>query len=125
MGGRARKSAGKKSTGQSSSTTTTTDKDFGPQLKRNNVVFTSIDARAPDDIDEIRELLDRPRESEPPDRLAFQQYLANTEEIDNEPTIQHSAYTLLKSGRPSGKFQATRKESIMLGRQSIITLLWA
>ena len=58
IGGRQRKSAGKKSTGQSSSTTTTitTDKDFGLQLQRNNVVYSRIDARAPDDIDEVRKL---------------------------------------------------------------------
>lgn len=44
MGGRGRKSAGRKSTGQSSSTaTTTTDKDFGPQLQRNNIVHAASD----------------------------------------------------------------------------------
>ena len=95
MGGRGRKSAGKKSAGQWSSTTTTTDKDFGPQLQRNNVVFTSIDAQAPDDIDEVRELLDRPRESEPPDRLDYTEYLVATEGLNNEITIQTTVCPLL------------------------------
>ncbi|KAH8598462.1 hypothetical protein B0O99DRAFT_591745 [Bisporella sp. PMI_857] len=120
MGGRQRKSAGKKSAEQSSSTTTTTDKvlnrlglkiipsllprdflplfehkDFGPQLQRNNVIFDNIDARAPDDINEVRELFNQPRESEPPDQLAYKRYLVTTQGYKNEATIQHSAYPLL------------------------------
>jgi hypothetical protein len=94
MGGR-KKSAGKKSTEQSSSITTTTDKDFGPQLQRNNVVFNNINAHAPDDEDDIRELLNRTRESEPPDRLDYSEYLVATQGYKNEATIQHSAYPLL------------------------------
>jgi hypothetical protein len=93
--GRQRKSGGNKSTGQSSSTTTTTDKDFGPQLRRNNVVFTTVDAPAPDDINEIKAWLNRPRESEPPDELDYKEYLVATEGLNNELTIQTAAYPLL------------------------------
>ena len=85
--GRQRKSGGKKSTGQSSSTTTTTDKDFGPQLRRNNVVFTTVDAPAPDDINEIKAWLNRPRESEPPDELDYKEYLIATKGLNNKLTI--------------------------------------
>jgi hypothetical protein len=67
MGIRARKSAGKKSTRQSSSRITTTDTKFGKKLQQNNIICTSFDAQAPDDVAEIRELLDQTRESEPPD----------------------------------------------------------
>ncbi|KAF7859680.1 hypothetical protein EAF04_008759 [Stromatinia cepivora] len=95
MGGGQRKSAGKKSTGQSSSTTTTTDRDFGPQLQRNNVIYTALDARAPDDVADVRESLDRTRESEPPDHLAYKQYLVNTEGLNNELTVEISAYPLI------------------------------
>ncbi|KAK0110276.1 hypothetical protein ONS96_001896 [Cadophora gregata f. sp. sojae] len=95
MGGRQRKSVGRRSSGQSSSTTTTTDKDFGPQLQRNNVIYTALDARAPDDIADVRESLDRTRESEPPDHLAYKQYLVNTEGLNNELTLQISAYPLI------------------------------
>ncbi len=92
--GRGRRSTGKKSL-EESSTTTTTDKDFGPQLQRNHVVFASIDARAPTDIDRVRESLDKPRESEPPDDIDYQRYLVTTEGYQNEATIQASAYPLL------------------------------
>ncbi|KAL5327273.1 hypothetical protein ACEPPN_004967 [Leptodophora sp. 'Broadleaf-Isolate-01'] len=93
MGGRQRKSAGKKSTGQSSSTTTITDKDFGPQLQRNNVIYTALDARALDDVADVRESLDRTRESEPPDHLAYKRYLANTEGLNNELTSVNYAWS--------------------------------
>jgi hypothetical protein len=93
MGGRQRKSAGK-STGQSS-TTTTTDKDFGTKLQQNNIVYTAFDARAADDAAEIRELLDQPRASEPPDQLAYNRYLVLTEDYENELSIEISAYPLL------------------------------
>lgn len=95
MGGRQRKSTGKKSAGQLSSTTTTTDKDFGIKLQRNGVVYTSIDARAPDDLANTRELLDRLRESEPPDRLDYKEYLVLTEDYENELGVEISAYPLL------------------------------
>lgn len=93
MGGRQRKSAGK-STGQSS-TTTTTDKDFGTKLQQNNIVYTTFDARAADDAAEIRELLDQPRASEPPDQLAYNRYLVLTEDYENELSVEISAYPLL------------------------------
>ena len=92
--GRGRKSIGTRSIKQSS-TATATDKDFGPQLQRNNVVFTSIDVREAYDAAEIRELLDRPRESEPPDEFAYKKYLVATEGMNNELTIQTAAYPLL------------------------------
>ncbi|KAM3066353.1 hypothetical protein ACMFMG_003138 [Clarireedia jacksonii] len=85
----------KKSTGQSSSTTTTTDKDFGTKLQKNGVVYTSFDARAPDDIAKTRELLDRSRDSEPPDRSDYQEYLVLTEDYENELGVEISAYPLL------------------------------
>jgi hypothetical protein len=94
MGGRQRKSAGKKSTGQST-TTTTTDKDFGTKLQQNNIVYTTFNARAPDDIDGVRELLDQPRESEPPELLDYQRYLVVTEDYENELGVEISAYPLL------------------------------
>src|SRR6266536_356507 len=90
MGGRQRKSAGKKSTGQST-TTTTTDKDFGTKLQQNNIVYTAFNARAPDDIEDVRELLDRPRESEPPELLDYQRYLVVTEDYENELGVEISA----------------------------------
>jgi hypothetical protein len=95
MGGRQRKSAGKKSAEQLSSITTTTDKDFGPQLQRNNVIFNNIDVRPPDDINEVRDLFNQRRESEPPDQLAYKRYLVTTQGYKNEATIQYSAYPLL------------------------------
>jgi hypothetical protein len=95
MGGRQRKFTWEKSTGQSSPTTTATNKDFGPQLQRNHVVFTSIDAQAADNSDEVRELLNQQRGSEPPDQLNYRRYLVNTEGFINEATIQQSAYPLL------------------------------
>jgi hypothetical protein len=97
MGGRQRKFAGEKSTGQSSATTTTTSKDFGQQLQRNHVVFTSIDAQAADNSDEVRELLNQRRGSEPPDQLDYRRYLVNTEGLINKATIQQSAYPLLSN----------------------------
>lgn len=103
MGGRGRKSAGRKSTGRSSSTaTTTTDKDFGPQLQRNNIVHAASDARAPDDVAYVRELLDQPRESEPPDPSAYKEYLTITEDHENELAVEISAYPLL-SKRTAGR----------------------
>jgi hypothetical protein len=93
MGGRQRKSAGK-STGQSS-TTTTTNKDFGTKLQQNNIVYTAFDARAPDDVDDVRALLDQPRESEPPELLDYQRYLVVTEDYENELGVEISAYPLL------------------------------
>lgn len=85
MGGRQRKFAGKKSTVQSSTTTTTTtDKDFGTKLQQNDIVYTALDAQAPHDIDRVRELLDRSRESEPPEKLDYQRYLVVTEDYENE-----------------------------------------
>ncbi|CAD6442690.1 ad65608c-6b8c-4d06-972d-db91477303d6 [Sclerotinia trifoliorum] len=95
MGGQRRKSAGKKSTGQTCSTTTTTDKDFGTELQQNKVVFTSIDAQAPDDVAEARKFLDRLRESEPPDRLDYKAYLVHTKDYENELSVEISAYPLL------------------------------
>ena len=95
MGGRQRKSAGKKSTGQSSSTTTTTDKDFGTKLQQNNIAYTAFDARAADDVAEVRKLLDQPRASEPPDQLAYNRYLVLTEDYENELAVEISAYPLL------------------------------
>ena len=97
MAGRARKSTGKKSTGKQSTgcTTTTTDKAFGIQLQQNNVIYTSFDAQAPYDVAEIRELLDRPRESQPPDHLAYNRYLVLTEDHENERGVKLSAYPLL------------------------------
>lgn len=109
MGGRQRKSAGKKSTGQSSSTTTTTDKDFGTKLQQNKIVYTSFDAQAPDDVAKARKLLDRLRESEPPDRLDYKEYLVLTEDYENELGVEISAYPLLakrtKERGISGYFQ--------------------
>jgi hypothetical protein len=92
--GRGRKSTRKRSIEQSS-TTTTTNKDFGPQLQRNNIVFTSINTREADNTNEIRELLDQQRESKPPNKLAYKNYLVATEGINNELTIQTTAYPLL------------------------------
>ncbi|KAE8442401.1 hypothetical protein EG329_003418 [Mollisiaceae sp. DMI_Dod_QoI] len=83
-----------KSTGQST-TTTTTDKDFGTKLQQNNIVYTAFNARAPDDIEDVRELLDRPRESEPPELLDYQRYLVVTEDYENELGVEISAYPLL------------------------------
>ncbi|KUJ07411.1 uncharacterized protein LY89DRAFT_725897 [Mollisia scopiformis] len=94
MGGRQRKSAGKKSTGQSS-TTTTNDKDFGTKLQQNNIIYTAFDARAADDAVKIRELLDQPRASEPPNQLAYNRYLVLTEDYENELAVEISAYPLL------------------------------
>ncbi|KAH7408975.1 hypothetical protein BKA64DRAFT_720342 [Cadophora sp. MPI-SDFR-AT-0126] len=69
--------------------------DFGPQLQRNNVIYTALDARAPDDVADVREFLDRTRESEPPGHLAYKQYLVNTEGLNNELTVEISAYPLI------------------------------
>jgi hypothetical protein len=94
MGGRQRKAAGK------ISTITTTDKDFGPRLQQNNVVYTALDAQAPDDIDSVRELLDQPRVSEPPDQLIYNSYLVLTEDYENEITVELSAYPALSKKTP-------------------------
>jgi len=77
-----------------SSSITTTDKDFGPQLQRNNIVFINPDARSADDADKIRELLDR-LQNELPDKSAYNKYLTVTQECQNEATIQNFAYPLL------------------------------
>ncbi|KAH6713379.1 hypothetical protein BKA61DRAFT_576946 [Leptodontidium sp. MPI-SDFR-AT-0119] len=45
--------------------------DFGTKLQLNNIVYTAYEARAADDAAKIRELLDQPRASEPPDQLAY------------------------------------------------------
>jgi hypothetical protein len=94
MGGRQRKAAGK------ISTIITTDKDFGPRLQQNNVVYTALDAQAPDDIDSVRELLDQPRVSEPPDQLIYNSYLVLTEDYENEITVELSAYPALSKKTP-------------------------
>jgi hypothetical protein len=52
--GQQRKSGGKKFTGQLSFTTITINKDFGLQLQYNNVVFTTVDTLALDDINKIK-----------------------------------------------------------------------
>jgi hypothetical protein len=95
IGGRQRKSTGKKSAGQSSSTTTTTDKDFGTKLQQNSIVYTAFNARAAYDAAKIRELLDQPRASEPPDQLVYNRYLVLTEDYENELAVEVSAYPLL------------------------------
>ncbi|RDL35431.1 uncharacterized protein BP5553_07362 [Venustampulla echinocandica] len=117
MGGRERKSAGKKSTGQSSSTTTSADKDFGPQLERNHVVFGNLDARTADDYEDIRKLLNRRRESEPPDRLDYNQYLAATKGCQNEATIQYSAYPFLS--------KRTSREAMISGYRQSANYAWS
>ncbi|KAG9229070.1 hypothetical protein BJ875DRAFT_446303 [Amylocarpus encephaloides] len=94
MRGRQRKSAREKSTRQST-TTTTTDKDFSTKLQQNNIIYTTFNARAPDDIDGVRELLDQPRESEPPKLLDYQRYLVVTRDYENELGVEISAYPLL------------------------------
>jgi hypothetical protein len=48
-----------------------------------------------DDEDDVRELLNQTRESEPPDRLDYNEYLVATQGYKNKATIQHSAYPLL------------------------------
>ncbi|KAF4626374.1 hypothetical protein G7Y89_g11789 [Cudoniella acicularis] len=101
MGGRDRKSAGSRSTGKktgqssSSSTTTTTGKDFGPRLKRNNIITSKLLVRAPDDEDDIRQFLDKTRESEPPSQGYYKEYLASMEGRQNEATTQGEAYPFL------------------------------
>ena len=92
MGGRERKSAGKKATGQST-TITTTDKDFGPRLQQNNIVHTIFEA--PDDIEDVKKLLDRRRESESPSLLDYQRYVIVTADYENELGVEISAYPLL------------------------------
>ncbi|ESZ90552.1 hypothetical protein SBOR_9059 [Sclerotinia borealis F-4128] len=72
-----------------------TDKDFGIKLQQNNIIYTSLDARAPDDIDGVRELLDQRRDSEPPELLDYQRYLVVTEDYENELGVEISAYPLL------------------------------
>ncbi|KUJ13926.1 uncharacterized protein LY89DRAFT_736925 [Mollisia scopiformis] len=46
-----------KSSRQSTSTTTT-DKDFGPRLMKNGVVFDDLDVQPPDDVETLKDLLD-------------------------------------------------------------------
>jgi hypothetical protein len=81
------------SAGLSSSTTTTIDRKFGRKLKQNNIVRSCVDARAPDDIAKIRELLDQERESEPPDLLDYKEYRVAS--YANKRTVAFCAYSLL------------------------------
>ncbi|KAH9217719.1 hypothetical protein DL95DRAFT_406420 [Leptodontidium sp. 2 PMI_412] len=53
--------------------------DFGTKLQLNNIVYTAYEARAADDAAKIRELLDQPRASEPPDQLAYNRTAAERE----------------------------------------------
>ncbi|TAQ90071.1 hypothetical protein B7494_g1584 [Chlorociboria aeruginascens] len=76
MRGRQRKFAGKKSSSQITTTSTsTTDKNFGPKLQRNNIVYTAFNVQAPDDIDSVKKLLDQRRKSESPVLLDYQRDL--------------------------------------------------
>ena len=94
MGGQEGKSARKKATGQST-TVTTTDKDFGLRLQKNNIVHVMFNTRAPDDIEDVKKLLDRRRESESPSLLDYQRYIIVTEDYENELGVEISAYPLL------------------------------
>ncbi|KAH6716423.1 hypothetical protein BKA61DRAFT_721019 [Leptodontidium sp. MPI-SDFR-AT-0119] len=83
--------------------------DFGTKLQQNKVVYTSFDAQALDDVANARKLLDRLRESEPPDRLDYKEYLVLTEDYENKLSVEISAYLLLtkrtKERGISGYFQ--------------------
>ena len=96
MNKRQRNSAGEKATRECSPITTTTSKDFGPQLERNNVIHaTRRNAKFPDDFADVRESLEQRRGSEPPNYLAYKQYLANISASQNELSMQISAYPLI------------------------------
>lgn len=79
----------------SSSSITTIDKDFGPKLTINNIIHTGLDAQPSDDSAVIKALLNRQRNSPPPDQVKYRQYLMVTEDKENELGVELSAYPLL------------------------------
>ncbi|RDL33132.1 uncharacterized protein BP5553_08571 [Venustampulla echinocandica] len=96
MAGRRKKVPTAEITEQSTSLITTANKDFSLQLGDNNiVVFDGLNGHDPDDMAEVGELLSQRRDSNPPSKLAFQQYLTIIRQNNNEVTIQHNALNLL------------------------------
>jgi hypothetical protein len=70
------------------------NRDFGTPLEDNNIIVNDIEELPPTDINEIRELLQRPPKSELPNARTFQRYKAKTLGIRNEMTMQR-AYSML------------------------------
>jgi hypothetical protein len=93
MGGAKNTSGAKSKT--SSTKTTTTASDFASKLHKNNIVVERINTQAPDDIDEIKKLLNQPLKPIRPNTQDYQRYLRRTEGNCNELSVQFKAYTLL------------------------------
>lgn len=83
----------------SQSSNITTDKQFGPQLLRNKIIHTNHEAQAPNDLVELRGLLDHDRKSPPPDEQLYRAYLSSTEDIDVELGVEFTAYPKLRKDR--------------------------
>jgi hypothetical protein len=70
-----------------SKNTTTTDKKFGERLYENGVRFEDLDAQPPKDMEEIKQYLDKDRDSQPANEDDYQMYLAATRFAQNEDSV--------------------------------------
>jgi hypothetical protein len=85
-----------------SKNTTTTDKKFGERLYQNGVRFIPANVQPPEDLEAVKQYLDRDRDSQSANEDDYREYIEETRYADNEECVLVNVWPLLAK-KPRGQ----------------------